>query len=205
MGLKWLTRHQQFILKVMINSRKLNMDIKNIKKIEHDSECLCNTDKLNTVLDKLAAEITTDLENKNLLILCVMTGGIIPTGHLVTRLNFPLQLDYIHATRYRGETSGGELNWIQEPSISLEDRNVLIIDDIFDEGITLKEISDYCQNKKAKNVYSAVLVNKIHNRKVDFKVDYVGLEIEDRYLFGFGMDYKNYLRNVNAIHAVKGM
>ena len=181
------------------------MDIKSIKKIEDESDCLYSTEKLSHVLDTLAKKITADLKDKNPLILCVMTGGIIPTGHLVTRLPFPLQLDYIHATRYRGETSGGELHWIQEPSISLKNRNVLIIDDIFDEGITLTEIAKYCENKGASQVYTAVLVNKIHNRKTNLKLDYVGIETEDRYLFGFGMDYKNYLRNVNAIHAVKGM
>ena len=145
------------------------------------------------------------MKNKNILILCVMTGGIIPVGHLATRLNFPLQIDYIHATRYCGETSGGELHWIQEPTISLKNRNILIVDDIFDEGITLLEINKYCKEKGAAEVYSAVLVNKIHNRKVNFKPNYIGIEIEDRYLFGFGMDYKTYLRNINAIHAVKGM
>lgn len=179
------------------------MDIKNIIKIENESDCLCDSKKLNDVLNKLANQITLDLESKNPLILCVMTGGVVPTGHLITRLSFPLQLDYIHATRYRGETSGGKLHWIQEPSISLQDRNVLVIDDIFDEGITLLEIAKYCKEKGASNVHSAVLVNKVHNRKTDFIPDYVGLDIEDRYLFGFGMDYKNYLRNVNAIHAVK--
>ena len=181
------------------------MDIKSIKKIEKESDCICDSEKLNKVLDTLAKQITEDLSDKTLLILCVMTGGLIPTGHLLTRLSFPLELDYIHATRYRGETSGGELHWIQEPSISLQGRNILIVDDIFDEGITLVEISKYCKEKGAANVHTAVLVNKIHNRKADFKLDYVGLDIEDRYLFGFGMDYKNYLRNVNAIHAVKGM
>ncbi len=181
------------------------MDIKKIKAIESDSDCLCNTEQLNIILDKLAKDITHDLENKNPLILCVMTGGIIPVGHLATRLTFPLQLDYIHATRYRGETSGGELHWIQEPSISLKNRNILIVDDIFDEGITLHEIVKYCTDREANHVYSAVLVNKLHNRKANYKPDYVGIDIEDRYLFGFGMDYKNYLRNVNAIHAVKGM
>ena len=181
------------------------MDIENIKKIKEESDCLCNTTKLIKVLDSLAEKITFDLKDKNLLILCVMTGGIIPVGHLATRLNFPLQIDYIHATRYCGETSGGELHWIHEPTISLKNRNVLIVDDIFDEGITLLEINKYCNEKGAAEVYSAVLVNKIHNRKVNFKPNYVGLEMEDRYLFGFGMDYKNYLRNVKAIHAVKGM
>lgn len=181
------------------------MDIKNIKKIEHESDCLCDSKQLNKVLDTLADKITTDLKDKNPIVLCVMTGGIIPTGHLVTRLSFPLQLDYIHATRYRGDTSGGELHWIQEPSLSLQDRNILIIDDIFDEGITLLEIAKYCKDKGASTVHSAVLVNKLHDRKADYNVDYVGINIEDRYLFGFGLDYKHYLRNVNAIHAVKGM
>ncbi|GMR16796.1 MAG: hypoxanthine-guanine phosphoribosyltransferase [Gammaproteobacteria bacterium] len=181
------------------------MDVNNIKIVESESDCLCDSEKLNHVLNTLADQITTDLKDKNLLILCVLTGGIIPTGHLVTRLSFPLQLDYIHATRYQGGTNGGKLNWIQEPSISLNKRNVLIIDDIFDEGITLSEIEKYCKEKGATEVHSVVLVNKIHNRKANYKPDYIGLEIEDRYLFGFGMDYKNYLRNVNAIHAVKGM
>lgn len=181
------------------------MDITSIKKIEKESDCLCDSKELNKILDTLAGKITTDLKDKNPLVLCVMTGGVIPTGHLVTRLFFPLQLDYIHATRYSGETSGGTLHWIQEPSISLQDRSVLIIDDIFDEGITLLEIEKYCKEKGASHVHSAVLVNKIHNRKINYKADYVGIDIEDRYLFGFGMDYKNYLRNVNAIHAVKGM
>lgn len=181
------------------------MNTEKIKKIETESDCLCNAEELTSVLDMLAEKINSDLKDKDPLVLCVMTGGIVPVGHLATRLNFPLQLDYIHATRYRGETSGGELHWLHEPSISLQGRTVLIVDDIFDEGITLLEIDKYCKDKGADSVYSAVLVNKIHDRKVDYKPDYIGLELEDRYLFGFGMDYKDYLRNINGIHAVKGM
>ena len=181
------------------------MDIKNIKKIESESDCLCDASQINAALDVLADKITVDLKDENPIVLCVMSGGIIPTGHLMTRLSFPLQLDYIHATRYQGETTGGKLDWIREPNISLKDRTILVVDDIFDEGITLLEITKYCKEKSATKVYSAVLVDKMHDRKIDYKPNYVGLEIEDRYLFGFGMDYKNYLRNVFAIHAVKGM
>lgn len=181
------------------------MNTEEIKKIETESDCLCDAEQINTILDFLAEKISLDLKDKDPLVLCVMTGGIIPVGHLATRLNFPLQLDYIHATRYRGETSGGELHWLHEPSIPLQDRNILIVDDIFDEGITLFEIDKYCKDKGAANVYSAVLVDKVHDRKIDFMPDYVGIKLEDRYLFGFGLDYKNYLRNVNGIHAVKGM
>ncbi|MFK5913096.1 MAG: hypoxanthine-guanine phosphoribosyltransferase [Woeseiaceae bacterium] len=181
------------------------MNIETIKKIEGEADCLCDSQGLNNVLDELARKITSDLKDKNPILLCVMTGGLIPTGHLVTRLTFPLQLDYIHATRYQGETSGGELHWVQKPSISLEGRVVLIIDDIFDEGITLREIAAYCKESGASEIHSCVLVNKRHNRKTEYTPTYIGLELEDRYLFGFGMDYKNYLRNTNAIYAVKGM
>jgi len=181
------------------------VDINTIKQVEAESDCLSDSKQLNDALDRVAENISVDFAEKNPVVLCVMTGGVVPTGHLVTRLSFPLQLDYIHATRYRGETSGGELHWIQEPSVSLKDRNVLIIDDIFDEGITLLEIVKYCEANGATTVKSMVMVNKLHDRKADYQPDYVGMDIEDRYLFGFGMDYKNYLRNVNAIHAVKGM
>lgn len=180
------------------------MNPDDVTAVYNESDCLFDAANINAVLNQMAERITEDLKDKNPLILCVMTGGVIPTGHLLTRLTFPLQLDYVHATRYRGETKGGELHWLHEPSISMADREVLIVDDIFDEGVTLKAIADYCKNKGAAQVYSAVIVDKRHNRKTDFKVDYIGVEIEDRYLFGFGMDYKNYLRNINGIYAVKG-
>lgn len=181
------------------------MNPDDITKVYNDSDCLFDAANIDAVLNQMAEKITADLKDKNPLILCVMTGGVIPTGHLLTRLTFPLQLDYVHATRYRGETKGGELHWLHEPSISLAGRVVLIVDDIFDEGVTLKAITDYCKSNGASHVHTAVLVDKLHNRKADFKVDYIGVEIEDRYLFGFGMDYKNYLRNINGIHAVKGL
>ncbi len=181
------------------------MDINEVKQVEQESDCLCSTEMLHQALDKMAAQITADLNEDNPLVLCVMTGGIIPVGHLLTRLSFPLQLDYVHATRYQGETRGGELYWRQKPSIALQGRTVLLVDDILDEGITLNEIRKYCLRQGAAKVLSAVLVNKQHDRKIDYRADYVALDIEDRYVFGFGMDYKHYLRNLNAIHAVKGL
>ena len=90
-------------------------------------------------------------------------------------------------TRYRGETSGGELHWIKQPDEALEEQTVLIVDDIFDEGITLAAIADRCQQKGAKAVYTAVLVEKKIQRKIGFRPDFIALEVEDRYVFGYGM------------------
>lgn len=169
-----------------------------------EAECLYTLSDINQALDCMALEITDTLKDTNLLVLCVMTGALITTGHLVTRLPFPLELDYLHATRYRGATRGGDLHWLVEPRKKIADRTILIIDDIMDGGLTLAAIIDYCRQAQAKAVYSAVLVSKNRPREpgVDFEPNFVGLTTEDKYLFGFGLDYDDYLRNVPGIYAV---
>lgn len=165
-------------------------------------------DRLHTVaevdagFDHMATAITNEIGESEPLVLCVMQGGLIPTGLLLSRLHFPLQIDYIHASRYGGETRGGELDWKVAPHQSVSGRTVLLVDDIHDEGITLEAIIDYCEKQGAARVLSAVLVNKLHDRKRARAADFVGLDVEDRYLFGYGMDYKGYLRNAPGIFAV---
>ncbi|MBD3670397.1 MAG: hypoxanthine-guanine phosphoribosyltransferase [Gammaproteobacteria bacterium] len=167
------------------------------------SRCLYNTQQVEAALDAMAQAISRDLHDRNPLILCVLTGAIIPMGHLLTRLDFPLEIDYIHATRYRGETAGGELHWLARPQTPMKDRVVLIVDDILDEGHTLAGLLEYCRDQQASEVYSAVLVEKHHDRRVaGLKSEYVGLDVDDNYVFGYGMDYKGYLRNAPGIYAV---
>jgi hypoxanthine phosphoribosyltransferase len=179
-------------------------DIEHIKQVRRDADCLFTEKDIDAALSSLASEITERYAESNPLILCVMNGGMIPCGHLVTRFDFPLQLDYIHASRYRGQTSGSDLHWLAGPHVPLRDRVVIIVDDILDEGLTLKAIIDWCNNEGAREVSTAVLVEKLHERKHGVKqADFVGLQVEDRYVFGYGLDYHGYLRNVNGIYAVK--
>ncbi len=167
------------------------------------SRKLLDAREVNVAIAKMATAITAKLSESNPIIMCIMNGGLITTGKLVTELNFPLQIDYLHATRYRNTTSGHELNWIKYPSLPLTDRTVLIVDDILDEGATLAAVIQYCKSQQASSVYSAVLTDKKHDRKVsDVKADFVGLEIEDAYVFGYGLDYKGYLRNAPGIFAI---
>lgn len=168
------------------------------------ADCLYTDTQVKSAIDRMADAITKNLSQRDPLVLCVMTGAMIPAGHLLTRLTFPLQIDYIHATRYRGETVGGKLHWIVRPTHSLKSRTLLIIDDIYDEGVTLNEIVDFCWAEGAEDVQTAVLVNKLHDRKTKMNINYIGLETPDRYLFGYGMDYHGYLRNMPGIYAVKG-
>jgi len=180
-------------------------NIKKITEVLEAAECLYSLNELNEALDKVVSEITHKLKDTNPLILCVMSGAIIPAGHMLTRMHFPLEVGYLHVTRYRGTNRGGDLHWLVEPRQELKDRTILVIDDIMDGGLTLSAIIDYCKQAGCTNVYTAVMVSKKRKREagVNFEPDFVGVETEDRYLFGFGLDYHEYLRNVPGIYAVK--
>lgn len=177
--------------------------INELNKILDEADCLVDEAKINEVLDKMANQITTDLSNKLPIVLCVMNGGLIPTAALIERLNFPLELDYVHATRYGMETKGTSLNWFSYPKINLKNRHILVIDDIFDQGHTLKAILKWLEEQETSHVYTATIVNKLHNRKANITPNYIGIDVVDRFIFGYGMDYKGFFRNLKGIYAIK--
>lgn len=149
----------------------------------------------------MAGKITGAIGASNPLLVCVMTGGVVPFGKLLPRLSFPLQIDYVHATRYGRQLVGGQLQWLVGPREEPKARTVLLVDDILDEGATLAGIEQRYRAEGAREVYKAVLVVKDRRRTHDVKVDFAGLDVPDRYVFGYGMDYKGYLRNAPGIYA----
>jgi len=171
-----------------------------------EADRLFTAEEVATAYDRLAMEIGTELKGCNPLVLCVMIGGMVPTVEILRRMEYPYELDYLHATRYRGETSGRDIVWKVSPSTKLEGRTVLVIDDILDEGHTLAAIQNALRAQDVRTLYTAVLVEKQHNRRnPDTQADFIGLSVPDRYVFGGGMDYKNYLRFAPGIYAVKGL
>ncbi|MBJ7538847.1 hypoxanthine-guanine phosphoribosyltransferase [Marinomonas transparens] len=177
--------------------------INDLNKTLSEADCLINEAQINEALDKMATQITKDLGEKRPLVLCVMNGGLIPTAGLLERLNFPLELDYIHATRYGMATEGALLKWLSYPQSSLKDRDILVIDDIFDQGYTLQAIIHWLEGQETKSVSTATVINKLHDRKVDMMPDYIGVDAEDRFLFGYGMDYNGFFRNLKGVYAIK--
>lgn len=168
------------------------------------TETLVSESEVAACYDRMAAAITTDLGDCDPVIMCVMLGALHATAELTRRLAFPFELDYLHATRYQGETSGGDLIWKVSPSLSLEGRHVLVVDDILDEGHTLASIERCLLMQQPASLRTAVLVQKQHDRRdPDIRADYVGVELEDRYLIGCGMDYRNYYRQLPYIAALK--
>ncbi|MGB5833466.1 MAG: hypoxanthine-guanine phosphoribosyltransferase [Thiohalocapsa sp.] len=165
------------------------------------ADLIADQTDVEAALDQLAARITAEFSGKDPLILCVVTGGIITTGLLLPRLDFALRLDYVHASRYQGATSGGELRWDHRPTEAIRGEHVIVVDDIFDEGVTMASIVAACVEDGAATVSSAVLTEKDRARDVAYRPDFVGLHLPDRYVMGYGLDYKSYFRNAPGIFA----
>lgn len=177
-----------------------------IQEVEKKATRLFTRSDIEAGLDNMAKAIHAQLSETNPVVLCVLIGGLIPAGNLLPRLDFPLELDYIHATRYAKEMVGhDEIDWVAKPRVSLKDRTVLIVEDILDGGVTLAAIVDYCRQQGAKAVYTAVLLDKRKAARAPGgtqKADFTAISMDDGFVFGYGMDYEGYLRNAPGIYVV---
>ena len=164
------------------------------------SRVIVEREQVFEAMDKMAEEINQHYGNKPIILIGVMTGAILPMAWLATRLKMPVVMDFVHATRYRGGLHGHELEYRVPPRVDLEGKDVLVIDDIFDEGETLAAIKGSVEQRGAGSVKLAVLVLKDHDRGLprDY-VDFVGLDVPDVYIYGCGMDAYEEWRHLDEI------
>lgn len=163
---------------------------------------ICSADVVSGAVKRLAGEIAAQLGEQQPMVLSVMGGAVVFTGQLLPLLDFPLDFDYIHVSRYNNDTRGGELNWKVLPRENVAGRVVLVLDDILDEGHTLAAIRAKVLELGAKAFYSAVFADKEIGREKPIRADFVGVSLPDRYVFGFGMDVHGAWRNLPAVYAV---
>jgi len=159
-------------------------------------------EEVSRALDRLAVEIFADLAAANPIVSTVMNGGMMFAGHLLPRLGFPLECDYIHVRRYGRGTQGGELEWIAGPHVDVRGRTVLLLDDILDEGRTLAVVSDALRARGAEAVRIAAFALKERGEAPAIEADYVGVRVPDLFVFGFGMDVAGNYRNLPAVYAL---
>lgn len=178
-------------------------DTQQAKDILAAAEVIHSAEKVAAAVARVAGEITKKLGDSNPLLLCVMSGGVPFAGHLMMQLNFPLDFDYMHVTRYGQDTSGGALSWRSAPWTPVKGRTVLVVDDILDEGLTLAAIVERMMQLGAKACYTAVATNKLNGKDKPIKADFVALTVPDRFVFGYGMDVRGVWRNLPAIYAMK--
>ena len=164
------------------------------------SRVVFDRERILHAIDGLADRVNARCAPQEWTLMCIMNGALMFTAELMRRLTFPLRLDAVRVTRYHDTTSGSELRWHSRPGSTIEGSRILLVDDIFDEGETLKQLSDYLRSEGAAEIVSVVLVEKQHARKVDgYRPDLVGLACPDTYVFGFGMDYRGRFRQLDDI------
>lgn len=168
-----------------------------------EAELVHSEQVIQEALERVAGAIRERLAGRHPLVLCVMTGGVIFCGQLLPRLDFPLDFDYLHATRYGAETQGGKISWRTAPWTSVKGRTVLIVDDILDEGVTLAAVKESLVRLGAEEVLTAVFADKANGKQKPIGADFVGLSVPDRFVFGYGMDVDGAWRNLPAIYAMK--
>lgn len=177
-----------------------------IWKVFEEADCLADKATVEQALDRMATDMTARLAHENPLVCPVMNGGIVVAGQLLPRLLFPLELSYLHVSRYGDATRGNQVDWLTTPTQNVQGRCVLLLDDILDEGYTLDAVVERLRTQGARQILTGVLVHKLHDRKArpGMRADFTGLEAEDRFLFGYGMDYRGLWRNAPGIYAVRG-
>ncbi len=173
------------------------------RQLLEKSDLIFCEDEIRAVMLRLAAEITRELAESEPLVLCVMGGAVVFTGQLLTLLNFPLEFDYVQASRYHKGTSGQQLVWKVTPGDNVRGRTVLLLDDILDEGHTLAAVQERCLQAGAERVVIAVLAEKDTGLDKPIRADFVGLQLPNRYVFGCGMDVHGWWRNLPSIYALK--
>ncbi|HEY8229951.1 MAG TPA: hypoxanthine-guanine phosphoribosyltransferase [Rhodanobacteraceae bacterium] len=158
---------------------------------------------LETAIARMGTAIADTLRGERAVFLTVMNGGMFFAAPLALAIGCDLEFDYVHATRYGDATVGREIQWRRRPQARLAGRTVILADDILDEGYTLVALREYCAAEGAKRVLIAVLCEKRHDRRVaGLRADFVGVEVPDRYVFGYGLDYFGQGRNLPAIYAL---
>jgi hypoxanthine phosphoribosyltransferase len=173
--------------------------------ILESAELVCSADQIDQAIISVSEKISAQYAERFPIIVTVMNGAIFFCGKMLPLLRFPLTLDYVHASRYGVATSGSEVKWHVEPSEGVRDRDVIVVDDILDAGVTLAAIRDKVLARGARSCAIAVLADKRIGRNRPVEPDFVGVELPDRFVFGCGLDVGGYWRNLPAIYAVKGM
>ncbi len=168
-----------------------------------NAELLLAEEEVVVAICKVAAEINASLADQHPLVLSVMGGAVIFTGHLLPMLNFPLEFDYLHVSRYGNEKQGGGLHWKVAPQENVRGKVVLVLDDILDEGETLYAIKQRVMELGASKFYCAVLADKINGKQKPICADFIGTTLPNRFVFGFGMDIHGVWRNLPAIYATR--
>jgi hypoxanthine phosphoribosyltransferase len=163
---------------------------------------LISTDDLHEGICQMASQITSCYGEQPLTVIGVLTGCVVALADLIRQLHMPLRICFVEASSYRGATERGPLQLQAESLLDVVGRDVLLVDDIFDTGHTLVEVMQLVETLKPNSVRSAVLLRKLGRQEVELQPDFVGFDIPDEFVVGYGLDYQDLYRNLPFVAAL---
>lgn len=167
-------------------------------------EVMLSEEEVTKRIEELAEQISKDYEGKQLHIICILKGSIFFTCELAKRITVPVTLDFMSVSSYGNDTkSSGVIKIAKDLDESILDRDVLVIEDIVDSGNTLSYLLDMLQNRQPKSLKLCTLLDKPERRRKPVDVNYIGFEIPDEFVVGFGLDYAQKYRNLPYVGVVK--
>ncbi len=166
-------------------------------------EILYSEEDIDKKVRELGAQITRDYKDKDLLVVGILKGAVSFMSDLIKRIDLPLTVDYIDVSSYEGANTSGQVKILKDLDNSIEGKDVLIVEDIIDTGTTLNYIKNLFENRLSNSVTIATLLNKPKRRKIDVNVKYIGYDIDDLFVIGYGLDYNEIGRNLPYIGTLK--
>ena len=174
-----------------------------VQQARAEAELLVAPEQVQFAIDQVAVRMTTRLATEHPLLLCVLQGGFMYAAELAKRFDFPLQVAFVHVARYGDRTTGGTLRWLTKPELSVSKRHVLLVDDILDTGNTLLKVSKMLLPLEPKSLKTCVLLDKKSRRSVDMDADFIGFDIPDEFVVGYGLDFAESYRQLPYIGVLK--
>ncbi len=167
-------------------------------------EVLVSTDEIDKRVKELGHQITKDYKGKKLMLVGILKGAVIFMADLAQSIDLPITMDFMAVSSYGSSSqSSGVVKIIKDLDCCIEDKDILIVEDIIDTGLTLGYLTDNLKKRGAKSVRICTLLDKPDRRKIEVPVDYVGFEIPDEFVVGYGLDYAEKYRNLPFISSLK--
>ena len=163
--------------------------------MDYTIKTLLTREEVEKRIKELAKEIEKDYCGKDLLVIGLLKGSIMFMSDLIKEMDLPVMIDFMSVSSYSGTTSTGVINVLKDTDISVKDKDVLIVEDIIDTGLTLSHVKKLLEDRGAKSLKICTLLDKPSRRTVEMKGDYVGFEIPDEFVVGYGLDYDQHHRN----------
>jgi len=162
-------------------------------------------EEIKAAVKRLASEISGDYRGKTPVLIGVLKGSFIFLADLIRQLSFPLEVDFIKLSSYgSGQRSSGEIKLVSDLSLKIEGREVLVVEDIVDTGLTTAFLLDYLKKEKPASLRLCALADKPSRRQAPVKIDYLGFDVPDKFVVGYGLDFGEKFRNLPAIYFLEG-